>query len=258
MTDQGMDSPANNAEALFNKGIDAKENNDFAEAVKCWSEAAEQGHAVAQFFLGVCYDSGIAVTEDSEKAFDLYAKSAEQGYPGAQTQLGLFYATGRGVAQDYNMAVEWWHKAAEQGDPDAQFNMGLCYEDGNGVTQDSEKAEEWYTKAAELGHEKAKQKLAGTVKFDIILELDNRAIQTILRNVDSGDLVRALKGEDAVQERVFQNMSKMAGTMLKDDIKYMGQISEDDIKEAQEKILNIIRRLNEVGDIEIKPQGGAQ
>ena len=97
----------NSAEALFTKGIAAQGNDDFAEAVKCWSEAAEQGHTEAQFFLGICYESGIAVDEDLEKAFDLYAKSAEEGCAGAQTQLGLCYASGQGVAQDYKKAVEW-------------------------------------------------------------------------------------------------------------------------------------------------------
>ena len=93
------------------------------------------------------------------------------------------------------------------------------------------------------------------VNFDIILELDNRAIQMVLRNVDSRDLVQALKGEDAVQKRVFENMSKMAAAILRDEIGYMGEIPDEDIKDAQESIMNTIRFLSEVGDIEIKAKG---
>ncbi len=54
-------------------------------------------------------------------------KAAEQGDAMAQFNLGVMYNTGRGVAQDYKQAVAWFRKAAEQGDAMAQFNLGLMY-----------------------------------------------------------------------------------------------------------------------------------
>jgi hypothetical protein len=82
------------------------------------------------------------------------------------------------------------------------------------------------------------------VKFDCILMLDNRSIQKVLREVDTQDLAKALKGTDKkTQDKVFINMSKKAAQMLKEDMEQMGPISTNDIKNAQEKILLIIRCL---------------
>jgi hypothetical protein len=90
------------------------------------------------------------------------------------------------------------------------------------------------------------------LKFDIILKLDDLAIQKILREVNSLELAKALKGEEeTVQEKIFRNMSKNAGEMLKEDMEYMGPIRTIDSKGSQEKIVNIIRRLEQIGEIVI-------
>ena len=69
----------------------------------------------------------------------------------AQCNLGMCYEHGWGVAQDSGKAVEWYTKVAEQGLAKGQCNLGTCYHHGWGVAQDSGKAEEWSTKAAEQG-----------------------------------------------------------------------------------------------------------
>ena len=90
------------------------------------------------------------------------------------------------------------------------------------------------------------------VNFDIILKLDDRSIQRVLREADSQEIARALKGEnDALKDRIFSNMSKRAADMLKEDIEYMGPIPRSDARESQEKIINIIRILEETGEIVI-------
>jgi flagellar motor switch protein FliG len=91
------------------------------------------------------------------------------------------------------------------------------------------------------------------LKFsDVIIKLDNMAIQKILREVDSQDIAWALKGEaEEVKEKIFANMSKRASQMLKEDIGFIGQIRIKDVKKSQDIILNIIRRLDQCGEIVI-------
>jgi len=94
-------------------------------------------------------------------------------------------------------------------------------------------------------------------KFDVFLKLDDRAIQIILREVDSKEIAKALKGEkEAVSERIFCNMSERAAQMLKEDMFCMGPIRRIDVKESQEKILDIIRHLEMTGLIVISSDKG--
>jgi len=93
--------------------------------------------------------------EDYAEAFKYYSKAAEQGYAEAQCILGLFYAKG----QDYAKAAYWYTKAAEQGNAQAQFGLGVRYSCGEGIKQDYAKAAYWYTKAAEQRHSQAIQNL---------------------------------------------------------------------------------------------------
>lgn len=86
--------------------------------------------------------------------------------------------------------------------------------------------------------------------FEDIITLDDRSIQKVLRHVDTNDLAKALKAVDPeVQDKVFRNMSKRAAQMLKEDMEYMGPIRLKDVEEAQQKIVNIIRKLEEQGEI---------
>jgi hypothetical protein len=94
------------------------------------------------------------------------------------------------------------------------------------------------------------------LNFDILLTLDDRAIQKILREVDSQDIARALKNQnEAVQDKIFKNMSKRAAEMLKEDMEYMGPVRIIDAKESQEKILDIVRQLEQAGEIVILYNG---
>jgi flagellar motor switch protein FliG len=77
-----------------------------------------------------------------------------------------------------------------------------------------------------------------------------------LREVDTQDLAKALKGVDAeVQEKIFRNMSKRASALLREDMDFMGPIRLRDVEEAQQKIVNIIRKLEEAGDIVVARAG---
>ena len=94
-------------------------------------------------------------------------------------------------------------------------------------------------------------------KFNLILELDDRSLQKVLREVDAQELAIAIKHEnEAIQEKVFRNMSKRASTMLKEDMEFVGPMRTQDTRKAQEKIVSIIHHLEEVGEIVINYPGG--
>lgn len=86
--------------------------------------------------------------------------------------------------------------------------------------------------------------------FEDIVLLDDRSLQLVLREIDSKDLALALKASSAeVAEKVYKNMSKRAAEMLREEIEYMGPVRIRDVEEAQQKIVNVIRRLEESGEI---------
>lgn len=93
--------------------------------------------------------------------------------------------------------------------------------------------------------------------FEDIVQLDDRAIQQVLREVETKDLALALKGaSEEVTAKIKRNMSKRAAEMLKEDIEFMGPVRLRDVEEAQQRIVNIIRKLEEAGDIIVARGGG--
>ena len=93
--------------------------------------------------------------------------------------------------------------------------------------------------------------------FEDILSLDDRAIQRVLRDVDNNDLAISLKGTtEDVQNVVFRNMSSRLAAMLQEDMEFMGPVRMKDVEEAQQKIVNIIRKLEDAGEIVISRGGG--
>ena len=129
---------------------------DYAEAVKWYTKAADQGHARAQTYMGKFYSAGTFGAPDMHEAVEWYTKAALQGYAPAQDLLGWHYSTGQGIIQDKKKAAECYTKAAEQGYQDAQMHLdymyGCMYLNGQDFDKDEKKAIELYTKAAQQGH----------------------------------------------------------------------------------------------------------
>jgi len=93
--------------------------------------------------------------------------------------------------------------------------------------------------------------------FEDILLLEDRAIQRVLREVDNNDLAVALKSaNEQVQAAIFNNLSKRLAVMIKEDMDFMGPVRMKDVEEAQQKIVNIIRKLEDSGEIVISRGGG--
>ncbi len=93
--------------------------------------------------------------------------------------------------------------------------------------------------------------------FEDILSLDDKSIQRVLREVDNNELAVALKGSnEEVQNVIFNNLSKRLASMIREDMEYMGPVRLKDVEEAQQKIVNIIRKLEDSSEIIISRGGG--
>jgi flagellar motor switch protein FliG len=117
----------------------------------------------------------------------------------------------------------------------------------------------------ELGKiEKADGEMHGRIKdllfiFDNLLNVDDRGIQALLREVGSDTLAVALRGaEPEVQEKILKNMSKRAAEILKDDMEARGPVKLTDVEAAQKEIVVIAQRLAEEGTISLGGKGGGE
>ncbi len=129
----------------------AYDRGDFETAYRLIKPLAEQGHAKAQFNLGVMYQRGEGVPQDSAEALAWYRKAAGQDLPDAHYNLGVIYHNGDIVPRDYAEALKRFRKAADLGHAGAQYNLGSMYHKGEGVPRDYSETVKWYRKAAEQG-----------------------------------------------------------------------------------------------------------
>ena len=129
------------------------QQGNHAKAFEWFTKAAGQGHADAQYKLGVMYGLGKGVLQDYQKAVEWFTKAANQGDAWAQKNLGVMYRNGQGMRQDYQKAFEWYTKAANQGYTWAQKNLGVMYRNGQGVRQNKSTAKRYYGQACDHGNQ---------------------------------------------------------------------------------------------------------
>lgn len=132
-----------NLAALFLEGQEVEQ--DYAEALKWHTLAAEQGYVLAQHDLGIMYLEGLGMAPDPQMACHWFAKAAEQGDAKAQSNLGILYATGDGVAEDVVEAAKWFRLAASAGLLDGLENLQIAQEEmtPEQATEAERRAEAW-------------------------------------------------------------------------------------------------------------------
>ena len=187
---QNTSTPAMTAAEMYQKGKSYYDVKDYAEAVKWYRKAAEQGNASGQCDLGWMYQNGYGVTQDYAEALYWYRKAAEQGYARAQRGLGWMYQNGYGVTKDYAEAVKWYRKAADQGNASGQRDLGYMYSKGYGVEQDYAQAVKWYRKAAEQDYASAQRDLGYMYSSGYGVEQDYaEAVKWYRKSADQGSSV---------------------------------------------------------------------
>ena len=127
---------------------------DFNRCVKLYEQSAKQGVINAQGILAEMYDLG-SRDGDQELCFRWNLVLAKRGDIEAMFRIGMDYDDGNGVEQNSESAFEWYMKVAEKGDRHAQFNVGFMFETGEGVEVDLVQAMHWYQKSAAQGLQQA-------------------------------------------------------------------------------------------------------
>lgn len=219
-------------------GEDAYYRGDYTTAFKKSRPLAEQGHARAQYRLGVMYATGQGVQQDHAEAVKWFRQAlkklqllAEQGVAGAQFSLGGMYYSGWGVQQDYTEAIKWYRKAAGQGHASAQNNLGRMYATGKGVAQDDAEVVKWFRKAAEQGHAGAQCSL-GAMYADGqgVLQDDIEAVKWFRKAAE--------QGEDSAQFFLGLSYEKAKG-VAQDDVeavKWYRKAAEQGYASAQNNL----------------------
>ncbi len=93
--------------------------------------------------------------------------------------------------------------------------------------------------------------------FEDIKMVDDKGIQTIMKEIDNDELTLALKtASEELKEKIFRNMSERAAQLIKEDMQFMGPVRVSDVEAAQQRIVDIVRRLEDSGDIIISGRGG--
>jgi flagellar motor switch protein FliG len=93
--------------------------------------------------------------------------------------------------------------------------------------------------------------------FEDIMLVNDKGIQAVLKEIDNDDLALALKtASDELKEKIFKNMSERAQQLIKEDMEYMGPVRLSDVEAAQQKIVDVVRRLEDAGEIIIAGRGG--
>ena len=128
----------------------AVERGDHNAAVSILQETVAKPNppAAALFNLGLAYEKGEGIKQDSAEAAKWYQKAAEKGYPAAEFNLAVLYANGNGVPSSMTDALKWYRIAASHGYRGAQYNLGVLYAKGIGVPESKELAYMWWDLAA--------------------------------------------------------------------------------------------------------------
>ena len=137
----------------YENGLGVEQNSE--TAMKWYELASEQKNAPAQVRLAYCYALGLGVPKDAAKAVQLIQDAAGAGDPEAQFTLALYYSKGMyGLEKNLEESFAWMQKSAEQGYGQAERYLGACYEYGVGTKKDATLAQEWYAKAKAKGLER--------------------------------------------------------------------------------------------------------
>ncbi|HUU95045.1 MAG TPA: FliG C-terminal domain-containing protein, partial [Phycisphaerae bacterium] len=92
--------------------------------------------------------------------------------------------------------------------------------------------------------------------FEDILRVEDRGIQAVLKEIDNDELALALRtASDELKDKIFSNMSERAAQLIKEEMEFMGPVRVSDVEGAQQKIVDVVRRLEDAGEIIISGKG---
>ncbi len=130
------------------------------------------------------YHTGLGVEQDYAEALKWYREAADQGYAAAQRNLANMYQNGYGVPQDFDESLKWFRRAAVRGDIQAQNHLGTLYTNGTGVERDFVQACLWFNLSAVAGNDygiKSRDQLMKHLSPEQISECQQLTLETLER-----------------------------------------------------------------------------
>ena len=254
------------------QGMHALERGDHETAIEILTPLAEQGDALAQFFLAMMYAEGKGVPADEEMMAKWLRRAVEQGEIKELLRLfaaevgqesaellfgvGVMYAEGIGGPTVYKEAVKWYRLAAEQGHAEAQGRLGVMYAKGEGVPVDDKEAVKWYRLAAEQGLALAQAKLGLMYADGLGVPANDKEAVTWYRLAAEQGLVEAqallglvyFQGKGIPQDYVSAHMwLNIAGANGEEKARKSREITErfmtpEQIAEAQQRAADCERK----------------
>lgn len=186
---------------LYYQGKEVKKNP--LKAFYYFSLASDNKDGESTWYLARCYENGVGLSPQLNKAFQNYVKAYKLGYTPALTDIGNCYFDGKGVEQNYIEAVRYYKLAADSGDINALYDLAEAYESGKGVEVNIQKALEFYKEAANKKHALAEYRLASMYEQGKGVEKDLEKASILYQ--DSMTNGYALAQED--YERVEKKLS---------------------------------------------------
>lgn len=164
-------------EAITQIGRNALQSGDSIEAYQWFMKAAEEGYAVAESNIGVCYYEGIGVDVNLSEAFKWTMKAAKHGFRSAQHNVGLNYLLGQGIEKNPEEAYKWFSKAAKQDYAGSQVMVAFCRYNGVGTKENKEDVQKWVKKIAEESHQSVESVYTGLKSmYDILFGQDENEV----------------------------------------------------------------------------------
>ncbi|MBK8066056.1 MAG: sel1 repeat family protein [Rhodanobacteraceae bacterium] len=189
-------------EASYRQGEALGRAGDYARALPWIRQAAESGHAQAQFTLGSMYAFGQGVDESKATARAWYEKAAAQHHPRALFNLGLYHDRGIGVAEDRPRALMFYKLGALAGDGQASYNAGQLLVLGDGVQADAREGLRYFRIAADLAIPQAQMALGWVHERAIGVDRDVPTALDWYARAEAGGLEKAVDLRIALARRV--------------------------------------------------------
>lgn len=177
-------------------------------------DAAERGHAQAQYFVALHLREGKGVEKNQTEALNWAKKSSDGGFLRAADLVGSMYMNGEGVEKSPETAIKWFEKSAQAGFPQSQMALALAYIAGNGTAKDPQKALEWGRKAADSGFPPAKGFVAAFEKHIPSISVEKGIVTRLLpRSVGYTDHL------EKMHQRPMEDSEEIIGELLKEPTK---------------------------------------
>lgn len=160
------------AETAYAQGIALGDEGRFAEAMPMLLQAANAGHAGAQYAIGSMHSFGRGVPESKTTAREWFRKAAAQGHAGAAFNLGIHYDRGLETERSPEQALQWFARAGELGDPQGAYNAGHMHLSGEGAAASAVEAVRWFRVAADAGLDEGMNAVGYAYRHGLGVEMD--------------------------------------------------------------------------------------